>query len=188
MNETVLANFKKKLSIELETTTNDEATLISNIVDSASAGSLPAVSADDNGKVLTVSSGDWTAANIPSQLPTVTSVDEGKVLAVNNSGAWAAAQPSGGGAAYVTTMTITATENETVYSLTESYNDLKDVLDDGGIVFAVNNNDGDYSIYSLASLAKSGTEVSAYFIQGDGSLTLTASTLDGALSCTVGGK
>lgn len=62
MNNTELANFKKKLSIELETTTSDEAQLISNIVDSASAGALPAVSADDNGKVLTVSSGAWAAA------------------------------------------------------------------------------------------------------------------------------
>lgn len=38
MNNTELANFKKKLSIELETTTNDEAQLISNIVDSAAGG------------------------------------------------------------------------------------------------------------------------------------------------------
>ena len=38
MNEQVIANFKKKLSIELETTTNDEAQLISNMVDSAAGG------------------------------------------------------------------------------------------------------------------------------------------------------
>lgn len=63
MNEQILANFKKKLSIELETTTNEEAQLISNIVDSASAGSLPAISAADNGKVLTVANGAWVAGN-----------------------------------------------------------------------------------------------------------------------------
>lgn len=95
MNNTELANFKKKLSIELETTTSDEAQLISNIVDSASAGALPAVSADDNGKVLTVSSG-----------------------------AWAAAQPSGGGGIMIVTGTYDESTDTTTLNNTwqEIYN------------------------------------------------------------------
>ena len=51
---------------------------------------LPAVTADDNGKVLMVSGGKWVAATIPSQLPVVTAEDEGKVLTVDATGAWAA--------------------------------------------------------------------------------------------------
>lgn len=56
----------------------------------AVADRLPTVSGSDNGKALIVSGGAWTAAAIPSQLPAVTSADEGKVLAVNSSGQWVA--------------------------------------------------------------------------------------------------
>lgn len=55
---------------------------------------LPAVTAADNGKVLTVVEGAWTKAAVPSDLPTVTAADNNKVLTVVE-GAWAdAAVPS----------------------------------------------------------------------------------------------
>ena len=50
---------------------------------------LPEVTSDDNGNVLTVVSGEWNKAAIPSQLPSVDDSDEGKVLMVNSSGNWA---------------------------------------------------------------------------------------------------
>ncbi len=50
---------------------------------------LPAVSASDNGDVLTVVSGKWAKADIPAELPAVTAADNGKVLGVAN-GAWGA--------------------------------------------------------------------------------------------------
>lgn len=49
---------------------------------------LPAVSAADNGSVLTVVSGKWAKAAIPSQLPAVSATDNGSVLKVIE-GAWA---------------------------------------------------------------------------------------------------
>ncbi len=56
---------------------------------------LPAVSASDNGKVLKVSGGQWTAGAETVELPAVTSADAGKVLTVDSSGKWvAAALPS----------------------------------------------------------------------------------------------
>lgn len=51
---------------------------------------LPTVSADDNGKVLTVAGGSWSAVTPTPELPTVTATDNGDVLTVVN-GAWAAA-------------------------------------------------------------------------------------------------
>lgn len=47
--------------------TNDEAIhLISTIVAAAISAVLPAVTASDNGKVLTVVAGKWDKANLPS--------------------------------------------------------------------------------------------------------------------------
>ena len=63
----------------------------SDAIESLETNALPKVTGSDNGKALIVSSGKWTAENIPSQLPSVTAADEGKVLAVNSSGVWAAA-------------------------------------------------------------------------------------------------
>lgn len=57
---------------------------------------LPAVTAVDNGDVLTVVSGEWAKAAPTNPLPSVTSDDNGDVLTVVE-GAWAKAAPSGGG-------------------------------------------------------------------------------------------
>lgn len=59
------------------------------------AAELPAVTATDNGDVLTVVSGEWAKAAAPSGLPAVTASDNGNVLTVVE-GSWAKAAPSGG--------------------------------------------------------------------------------------------
>lgn len=58
------------------------ATAIKNTIE------LPAVTGADNGNVLTVVSGKWAKAAIPSQLPAVSATDNGSVLKVVE-GVWA---------------------------------------------------------------------------------------------------
>ena len=52
------------------------------------AQTLPKTTNADNDKVLTVKSGKWTKAALPSELPAVTAEDDGKVLMVVD-GEWA---------------------------------------------------------------------------------------------------
>lgn len=63
---------------------------IADKLNGVTVSALPSVSASDNGKVMTVVSGAWTKAAVPTELPAVSASDNGKVLKVVN-GAWAAA-------------------------------------------------------------------------------------------------
>lgn len=91
----------KKLYVALGGDINNVINIVNNaeMVDAlaglVSKGSLlPSVTSADNGKVLVVDGGEWTAAEaLPADdrlLPNVTSDDNGKVLAVNE-GEWTAA-------------------------------------------------------------------------------------------------
>lgn len=85
----------KKLYVAMGGTAADVANLtitpemISAIADIYQGGgsSLPAVTSDDNGKVLAVVAGDWNKADAPKELPAVTGTDNGKFLKVVQ-GAW----------------------------------------------------------------------------------------------------
>lgn len=58
--------------------------------DDIGGSSLPEVTTLNNGQVMTVINGEWTAQTPASGLPTVTSSDAGKFLRVDSSGNWVA--------------------------------------------------------------------------------------------------
>lgn len=69
---------------------NESGYTYSYVAVSLGANGLPLVSSADNGKILAVIGGKWSAAVFTSQLPVVTVEDAGKFLMVNSSGVWAA--------------------------------------------------------------------------------------------------
>lgn len=72
------------------------------------AGGLPEVSGDDNGKVLTVVTGEWEAATpAASGIPAPADPSDGDVLTYDSdTSAWVAAAPSGGGGILVCSSTV----------------------------------------------------------------------------------
>lgn len=66
----------------------DMINAIAGLKASGATAELPAVKNTDNGSVLTVVSGKWAKAAVPTELPTVSASENGKVLKVID-GAWA---------------------------------------------------------------------------------------------------
>lgn len=76
-------------------TIQTDAEMIDKIEDIVEVGgTLPEVTAEDNGDVLGVVEGAWAKMDAPSALPSVTAEDNGDVLTVVE-GAWAKAEASG---------------------------------------------------------------------------------------------
>ena len=88
---------------------------------------LPAVSASDNGKLLTVVNGAWDKADTPTELPAVSTSDEGKALIVNSQGKWTK---------YNNLSMIEATFSKTgstysVSGITKTYSNIRKLLQNG---------------------------------------------------------
>lgn len=76
-------------AIPADATNADVLAMIAPAVAAVVGATLPAASG--NGKVLTVVSSKWKAADVPTELPAVTATNAGQVLTVNAEGKWAAA-------------------------------------------------------------------------------------------------
>lgn len=69
----------------------DVISALASFIGEGGASGLPSVTADDNGKILTVVEGKWEAGE--AELPAVTVSDNGKVLTVAE-GKWEAVLPT----------------------------------------------------------------------------------------------
>ena len=76
-------------TIPADATNADVLAMIAQAAAAVAGATLPAASG--NGKVLTVVSSKWKAADVPTELPAVTATNAGQVLTVNAEGKWAAA-------------------------------------------------------------------------------------------------
>ena len=76
-------------ALPTEATNADIIAAIATAAGTVAGKTLPAASG--NGKVLTVVSSAWKAADVPTELPAVTGEQAGQVLTVTAEGKWAAA-------------------------------------------------------------------------------------------------
>lgn len=121
---------------------------------------LPPVGSSDNGKILTVVGGQWTAAAKQNELPSVSSSDNGKVLSVVN-GAWASSNS-------LTTLSnnlgnLSSLTTTTKSSAVAAINEVKAGVDTNSDAIASLENRANYwTLLNSISLPTSYTEVQLY--------------------------
>lgn len=147
----------KLLYVKLGGTLSDIADLdtdaeIIDAIEDLNFKELPSVTADDNGDVLTVVSGAWAKASVPTELPSVTAEDEGDVLTVNSSGEWAAETPE------VDVLQVATTGDPSAPTLTKTYKEIDDALDAGKFVYLVSTYDRKQMFY-LRNCENSGAPI-----------------------------
>lgn len=146
---------------------------IKNAIAATTSQELPAVTAEDNGKILKVVNGDWNKAVVTPELPEVSGSDNGKILGVVE-GVWAKTDaPSSSNRVIITVNNTTHQCSKTSTEILQEFNSGKEIYlqatnlsqEDQAI------SDNDYEVYgtvtlSLANIFDDTTDESlrAYFI------------------------
>lgn len=99
------------------------------------ASHLPPVNSSDNGKVLTVASGEWGVGDAPSGLPSVSAADNGKVLTVAE-GEWTVGDGGGAGALPVFLVTFSYDDDADTFVADHTYSEIATAAQ-AGYVFMI---------------------------------------------------
>ena len=138
-------------------------TLLQEIAENIDGGgggsSLPSVTSDDNGDVLTVVEGEWAKVEPTSCLPSVTSDDNGDVLTVVE-GEWAKAEPSG------CALYVHVGWEESLQSAfsDKTYAEIKSAIDAGRVVFVIGHPDT-YNVSNLSGIDEINQSIGFIFLE-----------------------
>ena len=128
---------------------------IKDAIAASTAQELPAVTEEDNGKILQVVNGDWNKTEPASGLPEVTSTDNGKILGVVE-GEWAKTDaPSSSNRLIVTINDTTKKASKTPTEILDEFNAGKEIYFQATNLSqeSQSTSDNDYEVYGTVILS-----------------------------------
>ena len=132
---------------------------------------LPAVTPDDNSKLLTVVGGKWDKANAPTELPAVSGTDNGKLLGVAE-GAWAIVDAPTGNDDYI----INFTKSDDKWTSDKTANEIASAFSQHKNLVLKNS----YNGYFVLTYFRTGSSIEIHALDGSGTTAIVYQASIGA--------